>query len=133
MQIVPDPYVLSYQVDGAVSADPDTLTHRFRKVCDEMERPALEILRQTFPMAKRKDLGPAERWPYRFHDLRHFSVTTLIAAGVDVRTVSNRHGHATATMTLNRYAHALPERDREAATLLGAAIAPDRTLAGDSI
>ena len=46
-------------------------------------------------------------------------VTTLIAAGVDIRTVAERHGHAQATMTLNRYAHALPERDRHAATVLG--------------
>ena len=74
-------------------------------------------------MAKRADLAPGERWDFRFHDLRHFSVTTLIAAGVDVRTVADRHGHANATMTLNRYAHALPERDREAARLLGAALA----------
>jgi integrase len=56
------------------------------------------------------------------HDLRHFSVTTLIAAGVDIRTVAERHGHARATMTLDLYAHALPERDREAAGILGKAL-----------
>jgi hypothetical protein len=33
-------------------------------------------------------------------------------------TVAERHGHARATMTLDRYAHALPERDREAAGVL---------------
>jgi hypothetical protein len=48
-----------------------------------------------------------------------------IAAGVDVRTVAGRHGHARATMTLDRYAHALPERDREAAGLLGATLKLD--------
>jgi integrase len=64
-------------------------------------------------------LTAGERWPFRFHDLRHFSVTTLIGAGVDVRTVADRHGHARATMTLDRYAHALPERDRAAAGILG--------------
>jgi len=36
--------------------------------------------------------------------------------------VAERHGHARATMTLDRYAHALPERDREAAGVLGAAL-----------
>ncbi|MGH9917734.1 MAG: tyrosine-type recombinase/integrase [Nitrososphaerales archaeon] len=60
-------------------------------------------------------------WSFRFHDLRHFSVTTLIAAGVDIRTVAERHGHAQATMTLNRHAHGLPERDRAAAAILGTA------------
>ena len=92
---------------------------RVRQAVRALEKPALVELKKTKPKAKRTDLAPGERWPFRFHDLRHFSVTTLIAAGVDVRTVADRHGHARATMTLDRYAHALPERDREAAGLLG--------------
>ena len=120
--IMPDSYVLSYRANGAFPVNPDSLTHGFRSLCEAMEQPALEKLREAIPMAKKTDLAPGERWGFRFHDLRHFSVTTLIAAGVDVRTVADRHGHANATMTLNRYAHALPERDREAAGLLGAAL-----------
>lgn len=121
--LVSDPFVLSYRPDGSIPVHPDTLSHGFRRLCEAMEEPCLDRLRETFPMAKRTDLSPTEQWPYRFHDLRHFSVTTLIAAGVDVRTVADRHGHANATMTLNRYAHALPERDRTAAELLGRALA----------
>ena len=120
--IMPDSYVLSYRANGAFPVNPDSLTHGFRRLCEAMAQPALEKLREAIPMAKKTDLAPGERWGFRFHDLRHFSVTTLIAAGVDVRTVADRHGHANATMTLNRYAHALPERDREAAGLLGAAL-----------
>jgi integrase len=120
--LVADPYVLSYNANGAVPANPDTLTHRFGALCEAMEAPALKRLRKTHPKAERKDLTPVDRWPFRFHDLRHFSVTTLIAAGVDVRTVAERHGHARATMTLDRYAHALPEKDREAAGVLGAVL-----------
>jgi integrase len=90
-----------------------------------MEQPALDELRKSQPKAKHSDLPAGERWPFRFHDLRHFSVTTLIAAGVDIRTVSERHGHAKATMTLDLYAHALPERDREAAGVLGATLTLD--------
>ena len=120
--LVSDPFVLSYNANGAIPANPDTFTHRFGKLCQKMEAPALAKLRKSNPKATRKDLAPADRWPFRFHDLRHFSVTTLIAAGVDVRTVAERHGHARATMTLDRYAHALPERDREAAGVLGAAL-----------
>jgi integrase len=124
--LVPDPYVLSYNANGATPVNPDTLTHRFSQLCVVQERPALERLRETNPKAKRANLVPGEQWPYRFHDLRHFSVTTLIAAGIDPRTVADRHGHAQVTMTLNRYAHALPERDREAATVLGRTLAqPD--------
>ena len=105
--LVSDPFVLSYNANGAVPANPDTFTHRFGRLCQKMEAPALAKVRKSNPKATRKDLAPADRWPFRFHDLRHFSVTTLIAAGVDVRTVAERHGHARATMTLDRYAHAL--------------------------
>jgi integrase len=121
-QLVEDPYVLSYNANGGLPVNPDTLTHGFGRVCQVMEQPALDKLRLTKPKATRADLSAGERWSFRFHDLRHFSVTTLIAAGVDIRTVAERHGHAKATMTLDRYAHALPERDREAAGLLGAAL-----------
>jgi integrase len=120
--LVDDPYVLSYNGNGALAVNPDTLTHKFGALCEAMELPALKRLRKTNPKAERTDLTPKQRWPFRFHDLRHFSVTTLIAAGVDIRTVAERHGHARATMTLDRYAHALPERDREAAALLGATL-----------
>jgi integrase len=120
--LVADPYVLSYNANGARPANPDVFTHRFAGLCDDMEEPALNRLHKRDPKATSADLAPKDRWPYRFHDLRHFSVTTLIAAGVDVRTVAERHGHARATMTLDRYAHALPERDRAAANVLGAVL-----------
>ncbi len=120
--LIADPFVLSYNADGALPANPDTFTHRFSALCREMEAPALQRLRKRQPKATRDDLAPKDRWPFRFHDLRHFSVTTLSAAGVDVRTVADRHGHARATMTLDRYAHALPERDRAAAAVLGATL-----------
>jgi integrase len=117
-----DPYVLSYNANGALPVNPDTLTHRFGSLCRKMEEPAIKRLQKAKPKATRDDLAPAKRWSFRFHDLRHFSVTTLIAAGVDIRTVAERHGHARATMTLDLYAHALPERDREAAGILGRAL-----------
>jgi integrase len=103
--------------NGSPTPTEDPLTHGFGKVCRQMEVP----VRGKAKEAKR-EIFEAERWPFRFHDLRHFSVTTLIAAGVDVRTVANRAGHAQTSMTLNRYAHAPPERDRAAARILGNAL-----------
>ncbi len=44
----------------------------------------------------------------RFHDLRHTHITHLLHAGVNVKDVSARVGHASAAMTLDRYAHLLP-------------------------
>jgi integrase len=56
----------------------------------------------------------------RLHDLRHFAATRLLAAGVPVRTVSGRLGHANAATTLGVYAHFVEESDRDAAKKLGA-------------
>lgn len=69
----------------------------------------------------------------RFHDLRHFSATQLIGAGVDVRTVAHRLGHADPSTTLRVYSHALAERDREAAAILGRLVAdvPPQLSSGD--
>jgi integrase len=58
----------------------------------------------------------------RLHDLRHFSATRLLAAGVPVRTVSGRLGHANASTTLGVYAHFVQDSDREAADALGAVL-----------
>ena len=57
------------------------------------------------------------------HSLRHCNATLMIAEGVDIRTVSQRLGHADASTTLNIYAHALKSRDIEAADKLESALA----------
>ena len=51
----------------------------------------------------------------KFHGLRHTSATLLRQAGVEVHVVSQRLGHATPTMTLDVYAHALPNMQQDAA------------------
>lgn len=42
-----------------------------------------------------------------------------MANGVDMKTIQYRLGHSSATLTMNLYAHALPENDEKAATLIG--------------
>ena len=55
------------------------------------------------------------------HKLRHYSATELIAAGVDIRTVAGRLGHAGGgTTTLRVYAAWVSESDQRAAANLGA-------------
>lgn len=76
------------------------------------------------------DLHNFERWwrafrnengftDLRFHELRHTQATQLLANGVDVKTVQTRLGHSNAALTLNWYAHAIPENDEKAADMLG--------------
>ncbi|MFP5023464.1 tyrosine-type recombinase/integrase [Pseudonocardia phyllosphaerae] len=55
------------------------------------------------------------------HNLRHYSATELIAAGVDVRTVAGRLGHSGGGVTTLRvYAAWVSEADQRAAAGLGA-------------
>ena len=59
----------------------------------------------------------------RLHDIRHTHATQLLAAGVPVRTVSGRLGHADAAVTLNVYGHFLEASDQEAAEVIGSLFA----------
>ena len=52
------------------------------------------------------------------HGLRHTSATLLISQNVDVRTVSNRLGHAQTSTTMNIYSHSLQSKDEAAAGAL---------------
>jgi integrase len=56
----------------------------------------------------------------RFHDLRHAAASALLGAGQDVATVAGVLGHSSPAVTLRVYAHALPNRMREAATAVDA-------------
>ena len=94
-------YVFSLRPDGRQPLRPDTVTEFF--------------------IGLRRGLGLRR---IRLHDLRHFSATQLIAAGIDVRTVAGRLGHADTAMTLRVYSHAVVERDREAADVIGALLRP---------
>jgi integrase len=82
--------------DGVSPVHPDALTSLFRRLCDKLGLQGV-----------------------RLHDLRHLHATQLLAAGVPVRTVSGRLGHANAATTLNVYAHFLEASDRGAADVIG--------------
>ena len=60
----------------------------------------------------------------RLHDLRHTHISQLLAAGVNVKIVSERAGHASIVITLDRYAHLLPGMQDEAVARLDAALRP---------
>jgi integrase len=48
---------------------------------------------------------------FRYHDLRHYYASMLIASGLDVKTVQHRLRHGSATTTLNTYGHLWPDGD----------------------
>lgn len=95
-ELVPTAYMFSAEPDGRIPWTPTTVTKWFRSACDAV---GIEHV--------------------RLHDLRHFAATRLLAAGVPVRTVSGRLGHANAATTLTVYAHFLEASDQAAADVMG--------------
>jgi integrase len=89
-------FVFSDSADCTTPWRPNRVTLAFRRICDGLDVPNV-----------------------RLHDLRHFAATRLLAAGVPVKTVSGRLGHANAATTLNVYAHFLESSDETAAQVLG--------------
>ncbi|MCP4780778.1 MAG: tyrosine-type recombinase/integrase, partial [Hyphomicrobium sp.] len=55
--------------------------------------------------------------PVTFHALHHTHASALIAAGVDVVTVSRRLGHSSPSITLNVYAHLFTPEDKAASVI----------------
>ena len=58
----------------------------------------------------------------RFHDLRHSCATLALSAGVHVKVVSERLGHSSVSITLDRYSHSVPALEEEAATRIAGLI-----------
>jgi integrase len=74
----------------------------------------LSNVRRSF----RRVRDAAELPPIRLYDLRHTSASLLLAAGEHVKVVQERLGHATVTLTLDTYAHLLPDAQAGAAAKL---------------
>jgi integrase len=51
----------------------------------------------------------------RFHDLRHTSISILLANGTPVNTVQRRAGHSKASVTTDIYGHAMDRSAERAA------------------
>ena len=73
------------------------------------------ITRSFGRVLRRLEATTGERWPYRFHDLRHFTATELFRAGHSPKTVATRLGHADVAVTLRTYAHDTDDQARSAA------------------
>jgi integrase len=69
--------------------------------------------------------------PIRFHDLRHGAATMLLAAGVQIKVISEILGHATSAFTADVYTEVAEELAEQAASAI-AAFVPRRGQRGSS-
>lgn len=60
---------------------------------------------------------------FRFHDLRHYLASLLIASGSDVKVVQARLRHASAKTTLDTYGHLWPDSDDSTRAAIDVAMA----------
>jgi integrase len=100
VNIGPESFICSRAADASRPLHPDNVTAAFRRLCAQVGLAGV-----------------------RLHDLRHMHATQLLAAGVPVRTVSGRLGHATPSTTLDVYAHFIEASDRSAADVMGGLLA----------
>jgi integrase len=77
--------------------------------------------------AWRREMRRLNRPNITLHALRHTHASQLIAAGVDVLTVSRRLGHGSPAITLAVYGHLFISRDDRAASIMEAVFAAART------
>jgi integrase/predicted RNA-binding Zn-ribbon protein involved in translation (DUF1610 family) len=73
-----------------------------------------ESVSRYFRLAVKKAMLPT----IRLHDLRHTHATLALQAGIHPKVVSERLGHATVSITLDTYSHAIPAMQEEAAALI---------------
>jgi len=59
------------------------------------------------------------------HEARHTYASMMIAAGVNAKALSEFMGHASITVTIDRYGHLIPGAHGEAASLLDAYVTRD--------
>jgi integrase len=64
--------------------------------------------------------------PIGLHEARHTFASLMIAAGVNAKALSTMMGHASLTITYDRYGHLMPGAEQESADLLDAYIAAQR-------
>ena len=91
-----DAFLFSYDILHGRPCNPHGVSHRYSEMC--------------------ANLGIDTH----LHELRHYSATELLAAGVDLRTVAGRLGHSGGgATTLRVYAAWVSASDRRAAEILG--------------
>ena len=95
----PDAEAYVFTREDGRSIHPDNLSSAFVKLATRIQLPRICL-----------------------HDLRHTHASIALAAGVPIKVVSERLGHASPEFTMRIYQHVLPGQGQEAATAVASAI-----------
>jgi len=103
---------LVFTQENGEALDPETVTRYFRQAVKKSMLPQI-----------------------RLHDLRHTHATLALQAGIHPKVVSERLSHATISITLDTYSHAIPAMQEGAAALIAELVlaANQRTGADDGV
>jgi integrase len=113
---IPIPNELSLLLAAALKLGDGT-----RFVTNEIGREAGPWAIQRAVVAARQEVAGLPT-NFRYHDLRHYFASLLIADGLDVKTVQARLRHASAKTTLDVYGHLWPDKDEATRATVAAAI-----------
>lgn len=125
VQVLTDWFKARTEERGGVVPEPDDRV--FVKEDDTSMHP--DIFSQLFDRTVARIAVPA----ISLHDLRHTHATLLLKAGVHVKVVSERLGHASVAFTMNVYQHVLPGMQAEAADTFSRLLRSERaqSMSGD--
>ena len=84
----------------------------------------------TLTMKAKRRWKPAGLQPIGLHECRHTFASLMIAAGVNAKALSTYIGHASISITMDRYGHLMPGSEAEAAGCLDAYLASATEVAG---
>jgi integrase len=84
----------------------------FASQTGELRSPNGWLKWEFYPALKRAGVKP-----FRFHDLRHFAVSQLVAQGANILQISRIAGHADPSITLRVYSHLMADGLAQAAEL----------------
>ncbi len=131
-----------------LAIDADTMNHL--RTWKEFQKKALHLVMVTDASGKKMPVGQSPKTPVccngvggfydptkcaewwrdyrssigfetlRMHELRHTAATLALGCGAPVKDVQARLGHASASLTLDIYGHAIPANDQAIADLMGA-------------
>lgn len=104
---------LVFTREDGTGLHPDTITWHLSRLIRDANKATVEA------HGDKAGCSPTLLPTIRLHDLRHTHATLGLAAGVPVKVMQERLGHASSQITLDLYSHVIPGMQADAAAKIG--------------